>query len=145
MGFGFAERPIGEAEEPPTLKEHIARAQAVHESPDPAGCLAGTHLDAIGPGLLPDRGSPFVGIVNVIARSDHLSGEQQLAVVITPAHALDEALDPPVDLDRILHSLEPTLGRTYERISTSQRTPLAFSIPPSAVSSKARKDSAKAT
>jgi hypothetical protein len=108
MGPGFAERPISKGEEPPALEEHIARARAVDESPDPAGGLSSPHLDAILPRLLLDLGSPLVGIVNAAARADHLPGEQQLAVVISPTHALDEPLDPPVDLDRILHSPDPT-------------------------------------
>jgi hypothetical protein len=146
-GPGFLEHPIRENEELPALKEQLTRQRAVDERPDPVASLASADLDAVSPRLLPDSCPPLPGILDVVPQANHLTGEQELTVVVAPAHALDEARDPSVDLDRILHDIDATpVGEPlYARTSTSQRTPLAFSIPPSAVSNKACKDSASAT
>src|SRR4051812_35061751 len=81
--------------------------------PDHLPALAGAHLDAIGTRLALDLGAPCLRIVDVIDRSNYVSPCKQLPVVVPPAHPFDEPFNAPLDLDRILHGIDPTLGTQF--------------------------------
>jgi hypothetical protein len=55
-----------------------------------------------------DLGSPSIRVLDLVNRVDRLTGGEQLPVVVSPLDPLDEVLDPPLDLDRILHLFDPT-------------------------------------
>jgi hypothetical protein len=57
-----------------------------------------------------DLGAPCLRVIDVINRTDHVSPREQLPVVVSPPYPLDEPFDSPLDLDRILHDVDPTPG-----------------------------------
>lgn len=107
-GPGFLEHPVRENEELPALEEQLTRQRAVDERPDPVARLASADLDPVSPRLLPDSRPPLAGILDVVPQANHLTGEQELTVVVAPPNSSDKLLDPSVDLDRILHGVDAT-------------------------------------